>query len=342
MPANWKRLDKDGTPPSLPSQNESKSQKPADVTAEMSRLDNFVPQVPKRDLKDVVLSDAVMTRIEAALNRIRYHDKLYNEWNLKQIDPSGRRVAINFFGPPGTGKTFCAEAIAKRLKKQLISVNYAEIESKYVGETPKNITAAFQKAQETDSVLFFDEADSILGKRLTNVTQSADHGVNVSRSVMLLQLDRFDGVVVFASNLPENYDGAFVRRILAHVQFELPDKDCRIRLWQTLLPAEVPRQHDVTVEWLADQSAALAGGDILNVVKLAASQAVSRPAATCQVSREDIESAISQVRDGKDKVGIFGGEKKKPSVQETVISPEELPDELRARYDHLESNSELS
>lgn len=261
---------------------------------------------------------------------------------FKAIDPSGRRVAINFFGPPGTGKTFCAEAIAKRLKKQLISVNYAEIESKYVGETPKNITAAFQKAQETDSVLFFDEADSILGKRLTNVTQSADHGVNVSRSVMLLQLDRFDGVVVFASNLPENYDGAFVRRILAHVQFELPDKDCRIRLWQTLLPAEVPRQHDVTVEWLADQSAALAGGDILNVVKLAASQAVSRPAATCQVSREDIESAISQVRDGKDKVGIFGGEKKKPSVQETVISPEELPDELRARYDHLESNSELS
>ena len=335
MPANWKRLDQDGTKPSLNEPNALKREKPGEVSSELGRLDNFVPQVPKRDLADVVLSKPVMTRIEAALNRIRYHDKLYNEWNLKQIDPSGRRVAINFFGPPGTGKTFCAEAIAKRLNKQLISVNYAEIESKYVGETPKNITAAFQKAKETDSVLFFDEADSILGKRLTNVTQSADHGVNVSRSVMLLQLDSFDGVVVFASNLPENYDSAFVRRILAHVQFDLPDEDCRVRLWKILLPSEVPREVDITPEWLAKQSAELAGGDILNVVKLAASRAVSRPAESCVVSQIDIRHAIAQVRDGKDKVGTFTNPKRRPSIQETVISPEELPDELRDRYDQL-------
>lgn len=344
MPANWTMIEEDAQsvqpPPktSVPLGESNSTKNGNEPPSEMDRLENFVPKVPRRNLEDIVLSAPVMARIEGALNRIKHHDKLYNEWNLKKIDPSGRRVAINFFGLPGTGKTFCAEAIAKHLDKQIITVNYAEIESKYVGETPKNITAAFQKASETDSVLFFDEADSILGKRLTSVTQSADHGVNVSRSVMLLQLDSFDGVVIFASNLPENYDGAFVRRILAHIQFELPDQDCLLRLWQILLPTEVPRADNVTAEWLANQSNGLAGGDILNVVKLAASQAVARPDLTCRVCREDVESAITQIRAGKDRVGTSSpgkdsGEGVVTSVKETIVSPDELSPEIRERYD---------
>ncbi|WP_414544385.1 ATP-binding protein [Nostoc sp. CCY0012] len=258
---------------------------------------------------------------------------MYNEWNLKKVDPSGCRVALNFFGQPGTGKTSCAEAIANLLNKTIITVNYAEIESKYVGETPKNITAAFKQAKETDSVLFFDEADSILGKRLTSVTQSADHGVNVSRSVMLLQLDSFDGIVIFATNLPENFDGAFVRRILAHIEFELPDEDCLLRLWQYLLPDEVPRADDVTFDWLTSQSIGLAGGDILNVVKLAASKAVARTADECRVSQQDVLEAISQVRSGKEQVGSTLSRQKSVSVKETTLTPDELPNEIRERYD---------
>ena len=182
-------------------------------------------------------------------------------------------------------------------------------------------------------MLFFDEADSILGKRLTSVTQSADHGVNVSRSVMLLQLDDFDGVVIFASNLPENYDGAFVRRILAHIEFELPDQDCRKRLWDYLLPSEVPRSLDITEEWLAVQSEGLAGGDILNVVKLAASQAVARFGEQCQVFQDDFLAAIAQVRRGKEKVGNASVQKTPPVIKETVLSPNELSPELRDRYE---------
>jgi SpoVK/Ycf46/Vps4 family AAA+-type ATPase len=338
MPLDWKRLD-EAENQNIFSTEISAATATETKASELDRLANFVPQVPIRDLKDVILPGHVAKGIEGALNRIRYHDKLYNEWNLKKIDPSGRRVAINFFGPPGTGKTFCAEAIAKHLGKNIIIVNYAEIESKYVGETPKNVTAAFKQAQATDSVLFFDEADSILGKRMTNVTQSADHGVNVSRSVMLLQLDSFDGIVVFASNLPENYDGAFVRRILAHIEFELPDEDCLIRLWETLLPFEVPRVAEVTPVWLAAESVGLAGGDILNVVKLAASQAVSRAGEDCKVSQSDIQEAISQVRAGKEKVGGSSEGRSaiptKPiSVKETILTPDELSPEIRQRYDN--------
>jgi SpoVK/Ycf46/Vps4 family AAA+-type ATPase len=333
MSGNWKKLDDY----SKSSQEKATSQL---ENPEMGRLETFSPKQPQRCLNDLIVSESIMTQIQTTLNRIRHHDTLYNIWNLKKIDPQGRRTAINFFGPPGTGKTFCAEAIAHHLGKSIITINYAEIESKYVGETPKNITAAFKKAKETDAVLFFDEADSILGKRLTNVTQSADHGVNVSRSVMLLQLDDFDGVVIFASNLPENYDGAFVRRILAHIEFELPDQNCRKRLWEYLLPVEVPRPSDITEEWLAAQSESLAGGDILNVVKLAASQAVARSGEQCQVFRNDFLGAIAQVRRGKEKVGNVSVQKTLPVIKETILSPDELSPELRDRYE--KSLSKLS
>jgi SpoVK/Ycf46/Vps4 family AAA+-type ATPase len=331
MQISWKRVEEE--PSTKPAREKVTQDAP-----EMGKIETFIPETPVRSLEDLIVSKSVYTRIETALNKISYHDKLYNGWNLKKIDPHGRRVAINFFGLPGTGKTFCAEAIAHYLNKKIITVNYAEIESKYVGETPKNITAAFQKAQETDSVLFFDEADSILGKRLTNVTQSADHGVNVSRSVMLLQLDNFDGIVIFASNLPENYDGAFVRRILAHIEFELPDLDCRLKLWKYLLPSEVPRAADVTTEWLASQSEGLAGGDILNVVKLSASQAVARSDDRCQVFQDDVLEAIAQVHGGKSKVGL-NSIHQAAIVKETIIQPDELPEDARQRYDLAVANA---
>ncbi|MDJ0575882.1 MAG: ATP-binding protein [Xenococcaceae cyanobacterium MO_234.B1] len=298
MPTGWERQR-------LPQEKPNKNQETipnqtnkvfSSAETEISRMEIFVPEDPKRCLKDLILPSSVRERLQAALNRIRFHDVLYHQWNLKSVDPHGARTAINLFGLPGTGKTFCAEAIADYLGKKIIKVNYAEIESKYVGETPKNITAAFKKAKETKSVLFFDEADSILGKRLTNVTQSADHGVNVSRSVMLLQLDNFDGEVIFASNLAKNYDGAFVRRILAHIEFELPDRECRVKLWNYLLAKEIPTAEDVNLEWLADESNGLSGGDILNVVIAAASRAVQRTGNSQKVLRSDLAEEIHWVR----------------------------------------------
>jgi SpoVK/Ycf46/Vps4 family AAA+-type ATPase len=311
-----------------------KSNKDQDSNPDMARLENFIPESPRRSLDDIVLPDSVREQIHSALNQIQYRDKLYNEWNLKKIDPNGSRTVINFFGPPGTGKSFAAEAIAYYLNKKIIKINYAEIESKYVGETPKNITASFTKAKESNSVLFFDEADSILGKRLTSVTQSADHGVNVSRSVMLLQLDNFDGVVLFATNLPENFDGAFVRRILAHVEFVLPDLDCRKKLWTYLLPEEVPRNEFIEVTWLAEQSEGLSGGDILNVVKLSAGKAVARPPVDCRLIQSDVIEAISQIRNAKEKISSQFVNSKQ-TVREEIIDPSKLTTEERDQYNQV-------
>ena len=140
MPVNWKKIDDSQKTP----QEEAVPQLKA---PEMERLETFLPKQPQRCLEDLIVSESILNQIQTTLNRIRHHDTLYNTWNLKKIDPQGRRTAINFFGPPGTGKTFCAEAIAHHLGKSIITVNYAEIESKYVGETPKNITAAFKESK---------------------------------------------------------------------------------------------------------------------------------------------------------------------------------------------------
>ena len=261
------------------------------------RLEAFVVETPIRRLADLVVPDATRQQLNALLTKIRHHHTLYETFGLSEIDPYGGRTAINLYGPPGTGKSFAADAIANELGLGIIRANYAEIESKYVGETAKNIKAAFEKARAANAVLFFDEADSILGRRLSNVAQSTDHAVNVSRSVMLLELDRFTGVTIFATNLASNYDTAFVRRILGHVEMPLPDATARAQLWRAHLPDRLPVRLD-GADWqhLVAETDGLSGGDILNCVITAASAALEREGPTCRVTLADLLEAVAATR----------------------------------------------
>ncbi|TAK13296.1 MAG: ATP-binding protein [Anaerolineae bacterium] len=269
------------------------------------RMAIFTIEPPQRKLADLVIPDATREQLHSLLTRIRYQHVLYDDFGLRDIDPYGGRTAINLYGPPGTGKTFAAEAIAHELGMGLLRVNYSEIESKFVGETPKNIQAAFARAQAENALLFFDEADSILGKRLTNISQSTDHAVNVSRSVMLMALDRFSGVAVFATNLASNYDTAFVRRILGHVEMPLPNAAARRQLWQAQIPARLPA--DLTEkDWarLVRETEGLAGGDILNSVVLAAATAIQREGPACRVGVEDFSAAVAAAKKAKREIGV--------------------------------------
>jgi SpoVK/Ycf46/Vps4 family AAA+-type ATPase len=269
------------------------------------RMALFEVETPRRKLGDLMIPAHAAQQLRSLLTKIRYHHVLYDDFGLGEIDPYGGRTAINLYGPPGTGKSFAADAIANELGMGIIRVSYAEIESKYVGETPKNIKAAFQKAREANALLFFDEADSVLGRRLTNVTQSTDHAVNVSRSVMLLELDRFSGVTVFATNLAVNYDPAFVRRILGHIEMPLPDSDLRRRLWRYHIPARLPVQlNDADWDDLVVQTEDLTGGDILNIVVYAAAMAIEREGPKCTVTRADFLHAISATRRARQEVGV--------------------------------------
>jgi hypothetical protein len=265
-------------------------------------FESFVPREPRHALDQLVLDPDTLERIREAINVLVSQDLLFETWNLAAVARTGRRVALNFFGPPGTGKTLAADAIAHLLDRKILVVSYAELESKYVGETPKNIRAAFRRAAETRAVLFFDEADSILGKRLTTISQSADSGLNVARSTTLIELDNFDGVAIFASNLAKNYDTAFLRRMLAHVEFRLPATEQRRRIWECHVPPQLPLAADVDFEVLAQYSEGAAGGDIQNAVLLAASYASMRPPEGRVVALGDFKRAIAFILDGKRRI----------------------------------------
>jgi SpoVK/Ycf46/Vps4 family AAA+-type ATPase len=254
-------------------------------------------------MSELIVPVSVHRDIELALSQIDHHEILYQEWNLKKIDPYRTGMALNFYGPSGTGKSLAAEAVAHHLGCPFIDVNYAEIESRYVGDTPKNIVACFRRAEEHKAVLVFNEADSILGRRLSSVTHGSDHGVNVSRSVMLSQLDAFGGLVVFTTNFPHNYDAAFVRRILVHVRFDLPDEPTRRALWASLVPAEIPRAEPLDVAVLAASSAGFSGGDIVNVVKAGAARAVGRDGDDRVLRTNDLLSEIHAVRQARFEIG---------------------------------------
>lgn len=256
----------------------------------------FSLEQPTRGLASLVVSEAVRSTLSTVIARVRHHETLYNEWGLAQIDPFGKRIVLNLYGPPGTGKSLCAEAMAHELGRRLLRVDHAELESKFVGETPKNIKAAFRCAEEAGAILFFDEADAILSKRLTSVTQSADQSVNSARSTMLTQMDRHNGIVIFATNFFSSYDPAFLRRIFAHVELPLPDEACRVELWGKLLPATLPGAAALDRQQLAVRSQGLAGGDMLEIIKRAASRAVQRAAPDRYLTLEDLSSEIEHLR----------------------------------------------
>lgn len=270
-----------------------------DVSA---RLETLLPQKPLYSLDRLILNPETLQSIRHALALLEEQKLIYETWNLQSIDRAGKKVALNFYGEPGTGKTLAAEAIANSMGKDILIVSYAELESKYVGETPKNIKAAFQKASQSNAVLFFDEADSILGKRLTSVTQATDHSVNLTRSTTLMELDRFNGIVIFASNLVENYDPAFLRRMLAHIEFPLPDFEQRVKIWKVHLPPQLPIQPDLNFEQLALVSDGASGADIKNAVLLSASFAATKPKGKQVIAEADFVKAINFVLEGKRKV----------------------------------------
>ena len=279
------------------------SGKSEETVEPLKPIDRFEIRDPRYRMADLILPAAVRQDIAVLKSRIQNHALIYVEWGFARVDPLGATVAVNYYGPPGTGKTMCAEALAADLGKRILEVNYAEVESKYVGETAKNIVAAFSQAKQAGALLFFDEADSILGRRMTNVTQAADHGVNVSRAVMLKQLDNFDGIVVFATNLQRNFDEAFKRRILQHVCIPLPDEAGRLELWKRMVGPKTPGRDAVDFSGLAIDSEGFSGGLIKNAVLLALCEVAARDKQSQVLVQADLVRSLGNVRRAEQEVG---------------------------------------
>ncbi len=232
----------------------------------------FQAETARFTFDQLVLEDHVRERLLEAISVLENRKKLFDEWNLKAImSPS---VLLNLYGDTGTGKTMTAEALASRLKKKIIRTTYADIESKYHGEGPKRLKALFLAAKQQDAVLFIDEADSMLSARLTDVSDGSAQAINSMRSQLLISLENHDGVVIFATNLIENYDKAFLSRLIC-IEISRPTREARRRIWcNHLFPQgndektlHIPLQDDIDLDRLSEFD--FCGRDIRNAVKQA-------------------------------------------------------------------------
>ena len=230
---------------------------------------NYTAEEPRYSFDQVIISPKTLEQIENAVGVIQVEEKVFDEWGLRAIIPSASS-ALSFYGPPGTGKSMVAEALANKLGKKILRATYADIESKYHGEGPKMVKAIFKAAERDDAVLFLDESDSLLSKRLTNVSDGSAQAINSMRSQLLISLEHFKGIVIFATNLVVNYDKAFLSRLI-NIEFTLPSADDRERIWWQHLKTDkvhVPLGSDVDVRYLAD-TYEFCGREIKNAVKSA-------------------------------------------------------------------------
>lgn len=271
----------------------------AEVAADLSHLGRLEPRPPRlEDVADAVRARAAVmlgggvklirptatwdhlvlspdreAQLRAAIDRLELQGKVLDDWGFLRGRPGARGVRMLFSGPPGTGKTLSAEVVAGSLRVDLLLVDISRVVSKWIGETEKNLAAVFDTAERAQAVLFFDEADALFGRR-TEVSDAHDRYANLETSYLLARLERFEGLAILATNLRQNIDPAFLRRLEFMVEFDEPDREERQRLWRCHVPCAELLDPDVNlVEFAALYP--VVGGIIRNAAVAAAFLAAS-------------------------------------------------------------------
>jgi hypothetical protein len=256
-------------------------------------------------MKYLVLSNNVRRALDMALVQCKHGKTMIDDWGLGELIPYGRGTVLLFSGPPGTGKTATAEALAGQLGKLILVADYSRIQNCFVGQTEKNIVRAFREAKSQDAVLFWDEADAMFFDRDSAHRNWEVRDVNV----LLQELERFDGVCVLATNRKITLDKALQRRITLKVEFDRPDRKQQRQIWRKLLPKRMPLARDVDLNELSE--ADFVGGEIKNAVLNAARLAMQRNGRG-PVTMSDFRQAVALERDGgwnesgNSKIGFSG------------------------------------
>ena len=217
---------------------------------------------PRHTWPDLVLPADTLTQLQEFCNTIKYRAVVHDQWGFGAKLSTGKGLNALFFGPSGTGKTMAASIIAQTVGLDLYAIDLSSVVSKYIGETEKNLSHIFEEAENSNAILFFDEADALFGKR-TEVRDSHDRYANLEVSYLLQRMEQYEGVVILASNLRKNMDEAFVRRIQFMISFPFPKADQRCRIWRNIWPQHVPLSPDIDLEDVAKKFE-LAGGNIQN------------------------------------------------------------------------------
>lgn len=221
---------------------------------------------------ELVLAQKTREGIQEIERWLQHNELLMDTWNLRgKVKPGFRTL---FYGPAGTGKTLTACLLGKHTNRDVYRIDLSMVVSKYIGETEKNLSKLFDKATNKDWILFFDEADSIFGKR-TNVRDAHDKYANQEVSYLLQRIEMHPGLVILASNMKSNIDPSFTRRFNAMIEFDLPDTKERWQLWKTYLPSHLKVEDQIDLGEVA-RKYQLTGANILNIIQFAGLKTVEK------------------------------------------------------------------
>jgi ATPase family associated with various cellular activities (AAA) len=220
------------------------------------------------DWTDLILPPDPLAQLQELCSQFKYRHLVYQTWGFDRKLALGKGLTALFVGGPGTGKTMAAEVIATDLGLDLYRIDLSQIVSKYIGETEKNLDRIFQAAESANAILFFDEADALFGKR-SDVKDAHDRYANIEVGYLLQKIETYEGLAILATNLRQNLDDAFIRRLQFIVEFPFPDEDHRRQILAVLFPSGAPVAQDLDLQILA-QNIRLAGGHLKNIVVAAA------------------------------------------------------------------------
>ncbi len=265
----------------------------AEAAVDMTQLAQ--PVAPRFTLRELVLPARWRAQLDAIVNAMRTLHKVHHDWGLGPAWNEGG-LAVMFCGPPGTGKTMAAEALASELRLPMYRIDLSQVINKYIGETEKNLRRIFDAAEATDCLLFFDEADALFGKR-TEVKDAHDRFANIEISYLLERMERFKGLAVLATNRRKDLDEAFVRRLRYIVEFPVPGVAERAAIWRQVFPAPVDAR-GIDFPFLAERFE-LAGG----AIRSAAFNACGQAAVTAKEPKVDMADVLLAIKRELEKAG---------------------------------------
>jgi SpoVK/Ycf46/Vps4 family AAA+-type ATPase len=233
---------------------------------------------PVFEWDDIVLPPDQLAQLREICDQVGSRHTVYADWGFGKKLALGRGVTALFSGPPGTGKTMAAEVIANALRLNLYKIDLSQVVSKYIGETEKNLHQVFNGAQSSGAILFFDEADALFGKR-SEVKEAHDRYANIEVAYLLQKMEEYDGIAILATNLRQNLDAAFARRMRFIIEFPFPDEEYRRRIWEGLFPRQAPVSLGAGDLDRLSREIGLAGANLRNIALAAASYAASENAA---------------------------------------------------------------
>lgn len=222
-------------------------------------------------------------------NRVKNKHIVMSEWGFSEKLPYGSGISAVFAGPPGTGKTMAANVIANELHMEMYQIDLSQIVDKYIGETEKNIKLIFDQAKKSNSILFFDEADSLFAKRVESKS-SNDRFANIESSMLLQCVEQYPGISILATNNYTSIDPAFIRRLKYRINFNLPDEATRLEIWKSVFPKGVPIAEDVSLHFYAKQFE-FSGAYIKNIALAATFLAAEEG---CEVENVHLFTAIGR------------------------------------------------